>query len=96
MTATDPTVSVRHDPAARRFAVTVDGTDAFVDYEQRGEQMVITHTRVPDAIAGRGVAGHLTRAAFDHARSAGWTVKPQCSYAAGWADRHPDVADLIA
>lgn len=87
--------SVRHDAAARRFATTVDGADAFVDYEQRDGQMVITHTRVPEAIGGRGVAGVLVRAAFDHARTAGWTVRPACSYAAAWAERHPDVADLL-
>lgn len=96
MTATDPTHAVRHDAAARRFAVTVDGADAFIDYERRDEQMVITHTRVPDAIGGRGIAGQLTRAAFDHARTAGLTVRPQCSYAAAWAERHPDVSDLLA
>lgn len=96
MTAADPTTTIRHDADARRFVVTVDGVDAFVDYERRGEQMVITHTRVPDAIGGRGVAGQLTRAAFDHARSAGLTVRPACSYAAAWVERHPDVSDLIA
>lgn len=96
MTATDPTTTIHHDAAAHRFAASVDGTEAFVDYEQHGEQMVITHTRVPESIGGRGIAGQLTQAAFDHARSAGLTVRPQCSYAAAWVERHPDVSDLIA
>lgn len=87
--------TIRHDAAARRFATTVDGMDAFVDYEQRGDEMVITHTRVPEAIGGRGIAGALVQAAFAHARSTGWRVRPVCSYAAAWAERHPDVADLL-
>lgn len=86
---------IRHDAAARRFTTTIDGVDAFVEYEQSGEQLVITHTRVPDEIGGRGIAGQLVQAAFDHARSAGLSVRPACSYAAAWAERHPDVADLL-
>lgn len=91
----DTPTEVRHDAAARRFATTVDGVDAFVDYERRGDAMVITHTRVPEAIGGRGVAGQLVRAAFDEARAQGWTVQPACSYAAAWAERHPEVSDLL-
>lgn len=87
--------AIRHDAGARRFTTSVDGVDAFVDYEQRGEQMVITHTRVPDVIGGRGIAGALVQAAFEHARGAGWQVRPACSYAAAWAERHPEVSDLL-
>jgi len=45
---------------------------------------------------GRGIAGQLTRAAFEHAKAQGWTVRPECSYAAAWAERHPEYSDLTA
>ncbi len=44
--------------------------------------MLITSTSVPDVIGGRGIAGLLTLAAFEHARSQGWKVRPVCPYAA--------------
>ena len=55
--------------------------------------MTITHTRVPDAIGGRGVAAALTRAALALARESGWSVNPACSYAAAYLARHPEEVD---
>lgn len=78
------------------FVTRVDGHDARIDYRREGDLMVITHTLVPGAIGGRGIAGRLTRAALEHAKAEGWRVRPECSYAAGWLERHPEYADLVA
>ncbi|MDQ3269741.1 MAG: N-acetyltransferase [Pseudomonadota bacterium] len=78
-----------------RFTVTVDGVQAHLDYRREDGRMTITHTIVPDEIGGRGIAGRLTRAAFEHARTQGWKVRPACSYAAAWAERHPEFADVL-
>ncbi len=88
-------MTVDHDPAARRFSMTVDGYEAELDYQLQDGWMVITHTGVPAAIEGRGVASKLTRAAFEHASVQGWNVRPACTYAAGWADRHPEYSQLL-
>lgn len=87
-------IAIEHENA--RFLASVDGVEAHLDYRLEGELMVITHTQVPEAIAGRGVAGKLTRAAFEHARAEGWQVRPACAYAAGWAERHPEYGSLLA
>jgi hypothetical protein len=34
-------------------------------------------------------------AAFEYAREAGLHVRPLCSYAAGWAERHPEYRPLL-
>ena len=86
---------VRHDPAAQRFTVTVDGVDGVVDYHKEGSVMVLTHTTVPAQIGGRGIAGQLVREAFDYARGQGWKVRPTCSYAATWAERHTEYLSLL-
>ena len=88
-------MDIRHDTDLQRFATTVDGVDAEVSYELEDGVMAITHTGVPDAIGGRGIAGELTRAAFEHARGAGLGVRPLCAYAAAWSKRHPEYADLL-
>lgn len=85
-----------HDRNGRRFATRVDGVEAHLDYELAGTTMTITHTIVPPEIGGRGIAGQLVAAAFEAARTQGWKVRPQCSYAAAWVRKHPEVADLIA
>lgn len=86
---------IRHDPVIGVFTTTVDGVDARLEYQREANWMIITHTGVPDAIGGRGIAGELVRAAFDFARSQGWNVRPLCAYAAAWVERHPEYNQLL-
>lgn len=88
--------AIDHDTQARRFTCTVDGHPCVLDYVLSGITMTITHTGVPEAVGGRGIASALTFAAMDTARSEGWQVVPACSYAALWLRRHPDYAHLQA
>ncbi|HXI76592.1 MAG TPA: GNAT family N-acetyltransferase [Steroidobacteraceae bacterium] len=87
------TSTIRHDPSARQFVAEVDGNRAHLDYTLADGVMTITHTRVPPAIGGRGIAGELMAAALDAARSAGWSVDPACSYAKAYMARHGQSAD---
>ena len=91
----DAAHEIRHHPGAHRFNTVVDGYEALLDYHMEGDQMVVTHTNVPDEIGGRGIASELVRAAFEHARGQGWRVRPMCSYAAAWAERHPEYSQLL-
>ena len=79
----------------RGFSLDTDGHRSALDYTLEGERMRITHTLVPHALRGRGIAGQLVRAAFEHARSAGLRVVTQCEYAAAWVARHPEHADIV-
>jgi len=94
-TATPSDPAVHHNANAHRFELAVDGYTAVLDYELQDGVMVITHTSVPDAIGGRGIAGQITRFALDHARAAGWKVVPACSYAAAFMQRHGEYTDLL-
>jgi predicted GNAT family acetyltransferase len=87
--------AIAHDAAARRFTVELDGHRAELEYQLHDGTLTITHTGVPEAIGGRGIASRLVEAAFAHARSAGLKVRPACSYAAAWVERHPEVTDLL-
>lgn len=93
---THPAPAIHHDAANCRFAITVEGVIAHLDYDVEAGVLVITHTIVPAAIGGRGIAGQLVQAAFDHARKSGLKVRPECSYADVWARRHHEtVGDLV-
>jgi uncharacterized protein len=82
--------TIDHDSNAHRFSTEADGLQAVLDYTLSDGVMTITHTGVPQAIGGRGIAADLMRAALNAARSAGWKVNPACSYAAAYLRRHPD------
>ena len=89
-------VCVQNEPQSPRVTVVVDGVQALLEYQMRGDQLVITHTGVPEAIGGRGIASDLVKAAFEYARGAGYKVRPACSYAAAWAERHAEYSQLLA
>lgn len=88
--------TITHDPKSRRFNTAVDAVTGYVEYELSGDTMTLTHTIVPPAIGGRGIAGALVKAALEHARAQGWKVVPQCSYADAWMRKHAEYEDLRA
>ncbi|MNN38068.1 hypothetical protein D3C81_1520450 [compost metagenome] len=88
-------IIIDHNPAQTCFETTVDGHRAVLEYVLENGAMVITHTGVPEAIGGRGIAADLTRAALAHARAAGLKVVPACAYAAAFMQRHSEYTDLL-
>lgn len=89
-------LDIQHNRGVQRFEVEVDGVLCVLDYQLAEGGMAITHTEVPPAVGGRGVAGELVRTTLDYARMKGWQVVPLCSYAEAWIQRHPGYADLLA
>jgi uncharacterized protein len=85
---------IQHEADHHRFITTVEGHPCVLDYVLSGPVMTITHTGVPPAVAGKGIAAELTRVALETARQSHWKVVPQCSYAALYVERHPEYADL--
>ncbi|HEX3913079.1 MAG TPA: GNAT family N-acetyltransferase [Steroidobacteraceae bacterium] len=80
--------TINHDQDARKFTTEMDGHGAELDYTLSDQVMTITHTRVPEAIGGRGIAAELMRAALKVAAERGWSVDPACSYAAAYMRKH--------
>ena len=95
-TPTHPALDIRHNEAAHRFEVGVDGQLARADYQIEGDVMRIFHTEVPFAFEGRGIAARLVSAAFEYARERGLKVLPACSYVRDYVRRHPETHALLA
>lgn len=93
MNAPPPVV---HNEAAGRFEAVVDGLLSVCEYRLQGGQLLLTHTEVPPALAGRGIAAALVAANLDWARARGLRVRPLCSYVATYMRRHPETRDLLA
>lgn len=89
-------LNVVHNPAASRFEATIDGQLAVCEYRRQGQHVAFTHTEVPWALEGRGIAAVLVRHALDWARSEGLRVRPLCSYVAAYMRRHTETHDLLA
>lgn len=86
---------VRDNAAEQEFELVVDGHRAVAAYQMEGDTIVFTHTVVPPAIEGRGVASKLIRAALDAARDRGLKEVPQCRFVRAYIERHPEMRDLL-
>ena len=89
-------VAVTHNEARQRFEATVAGQLCVADYELRGTVMWMTHTGVPPAVGGRGIAAELVRVALAWAQAQGYKVEPSCSYVEVYMRRHPETQKLLA
>ena len=68
-----------------------------LEWEPRGNDLrVATHTIVPPAIGGRGIAALLVKRLIAGARAQQFRIVPQCWYVAKKFDENPDWADLRA
>src|SRR2546428_5342040 len=89
-------LKVDHNVEAQRFEIHVGDDTARLEYRLRGSTIVYTHTVVPLALEGRGIAGRLAKEALDYARDRGLSVVPLCPYVAGYIRKHPEHGDLVA
>ena len=86
-------VHVEHEPG--RFFTRVDGVEAEIVYERRGDVLDVRHTWTPPALRGRDVAARLTDAVFAYAGQQGLKILPTCSYTRRHLMRHPELRPLV-
>ena len=82
--------TVENNAAASRFELSEDGHVAELVYRLTGDRLVLEHTGVPEELGGRGTGGKLVQAAVDHAAANNLTIVPECPFARGWLEKHPD------
>ena len=90
------TEDVRDNTAAHRFELVVDRHLSFSDYTLDGDVITFTHTIVPPALEGHGVASRLISGALAQVRARGLKVRPVCKFVKAYIERHPEWQDLLA
>lgn len=92
-----PEFEVRNNTDAKRYELMI-GTEVagFADYSDRGGVRTFPHTVVEPKFRGQGLSSPLIQYALDDARADGMRVQPSCWAVAGFIDKHPEYADLVA
>ena len=78
------TVEPVHEPDNSRFVVRLESGEAVLVYRLENGQIVFTHTFVPEAARGMGIADRLVSAGIDYAKAAGLEPIGECSYVKSW------------
>jgi uncharacterized protein len=87
-------LEIVHNPAENRFETWIDGRLAKLDYTEDGNTIVMTHVGVPQEFRGHGVAGRITQAGLEYAKTKSLRVLPICPYVAAYIRRNPQYAEL--
>jgi len=82
---------IRHLPEQQRFLIEPQpgGPTGELDYQLTPGTVVFTHTGVPHALRGQGLAAELVEAGLHWAEAQGLRVVPACSYVEAYLRRHP-------
>ena len=88
--------AIRDNAERHRFEVVVDGHLTRADYVIDDDVITFTHTIVPPALEGRGIASRLILHALTAARDRGLRVIAQCPFVAAYIRKHPEWAELLA
>lgn len=89
-------MDIRNNENAHQFETNIDGHTALAAYDLEPNRIVLTHTKVPPELGGRGIANELAKTALGYAREHGLKVVPQCSFMAKFIERNPEYQDLLA
>lgn len=88
--------TVREDSSRQRYQLATPDGPAIAAYERDGDRLVLTHTVVPSAQEGRGIASRLIAGVLADARDKGLKIVPVCPFVSAYLARHPEDRDLVA
>lgn len=83
-------LDVVHNTGKKQFEIQIGDLVAMVKYVLRPNEIVFTHTEVPEAFEGNGVAGKIARVAIEYAQAEGLRIRPLCPYMSAYIKRHPE------
>lgn len=89
---------VIHNAARSRFETEVEGQACVCDYRvsEYDREVTFTHTYVPAALRGHGIAAALVESALQWAAAERLRVVPACSYVRAYLRRNPRWQPLMA
>lgn len=94
--ATGSGLLIRDNHEKNRFEIELgDGSFAIAEYRLYPGKIMFTHTEVPPAHEGRGLATMLVQAALASARERGLKVIPVCPFVAAYIKKQPKEQDLL-
>ena len=89
-------IVVENNADESRFEVQVGEYLAVIDYYRQGNDIVFTHTGVPDPLGGQGLAGKMAKTALEYAKHNGLDVVPNCPFVRAYIRRHSEYRELVS
>ena len=89
-------LNIAHDAENHLFFVKVKGGNAEISYEKHADNYLdLTHTYVPEASRGFGIASTLAEYVLNFAAQNQYKVKPSCPFIRDFINKNPDYQPLV-
>ncbi len=79
----------------KQYEFHIDGLVPRIEYIKVKEKVYLTHTEVPKALEGKGVASQLVHQVLLNIASESLTLIPMCPFVALYVKRHPEWKKLV-
>ncbi|MFC2074097.1 GNAT family N-acetyltransferase [Campylobacterota bacterium] len=85
-----------HNEPECKYEYHIDGHIAYITYDDQNGNMHLTHTIVPDALAGKGLAKMLLEDVLEQIKQDNKKAVAQCSYIVKYQEKNPEKSDYFA
>ena len=79
-----------HNEAECKYEYHIDGHIAYITYDDQDGNMHLTHTIVPEELAGKGLAKTLLEDVLGQIEKDGKKAVAQCSYIVKYQEKNPE------
>ena len=87
--------SLIHNESASQYEYHIDGHIAYITYDDQNGHMHLTHTIVPEALAGKGLAKTLLEDVLQQIKNDNKKALAKCSYIVKYLEKNPEASDLF-
>lgn len=88
-------LEVHNNEEAKRFEAQLGDKFAIIEYMRAGNNIIFTHTEVPQEYEGQGIANKLAYVALECAKEQGLKVQPLCPFVKLYITKHPEYQDIV-
>ncbi len=79
-----------HNVKENKYEYHIDDYVAYVTYDDQHGEMHLTHTVVPEALSGKGLAKMLLEDVLKQIKADNKKAVPQCSYIVRYKEKYPE------
>jgi len=84
-----------HNTSDCKYEYHIDGHIAYITYDEQNGNMHLTHTIVPETLAGKGLAKTLLEDVLQQIKKDHKKAVAQCSYVVKYLEKNPQASEFF-
>ena len=88
--------TLKHNKDECKYEYHIDGHCAYITYDDQNGKMHLTHTIVPEELAGKGLAKKLLEDVLEQIKTDNKKAVAQCSYIVKYQEKNPEKDEYFA